>query len=266
VPNWLGVARSDTLQFLATKSIQHQKSLKIDPVIPLYSASKNYSPNFKLDLENGTLTVSGKTLGKLEAVAEHLGFETGPAPTTPECAEETYIRLFAARQTKIKHCFEMASQCDPYPSGGTYMSACKQTLVAGTTQSGDKTTASEVDENFEAYDRMISPLLGTCPPLDDETEEQRRLTMAGALTFGYAFEGASCERAFAVTDGKYVGLVPVKAKAGDYVGIILGCDIPFIVREDDGKYVLVGECYIHGIMDGEAMDMEKYKIQDIILK
>jgi hypothetical protein len=73
-------------------------------------------------------------------------------------------------------------------------------------------------------------------------------------------------QAFAVTEEKYVGIVPAKAKAGDYVCIILGCDVPFIVREDYGKYVLVGECYIHGIMDGEAMDMEKYKIQDIILK
>jgi hypothetical protein len=60
--------------------------------------------------------------------------------------------------------------------------------------------------------------------------------------------------------------VPVEAKVGDYVCIIPGCAVPFIVREDDEKYVLIGECYIHGIMDGEAMDMEEYKIQDIILK
>jgi hypothetical protein len=30
--------------------------------------------------------------------------------------------------------------------------------------------------------------------------------------------------------------------------------VPFILREDkDGFFMLVGECYVHGIMDGEAM-------------
>ncbi|KAE9367241.1 HET-domain-containing protein, partial [Stipitochalara longipes BDJ] len=230
-------------------------------------ASKHYSPNFKLDLENGILTVLGKIVGKLDAVAEHLGNDKVPATTSSEGLQSKVIRILVDRHTKIKHCFEMASRCDPYPSGGTYISACKQTLVAGATPSGHRATASEVDKNFEGYYRVMSLLAaGTRPQLSDQTEEQRRLTKAAMLDFEYAFEEACCGRAFAVTEENYVGLAPVKAKAGDHVCIILGCDVPFIVREDDGKYVLVGECYIHGIMDGEAMDLEKYKIQDIILK
>jgi hypothetical protein len=264
VPNPSDAARSITFRLKAAWSIQRQVSAKIDPVVPLYRASKDYSPNFKVDLENGTLTVSGKIFGKL--AAERLGLEIGPAPSTPEHLEETNNRILAVRQTKMKHCLEMASQCDPYPSGGTYISACKQTLVAGATLFGERMTAAEVEENFETYDRVVAHFLRTGPRLDDQTEEQQRMLKAGATTISDAIGEASFGRAFAVTEEKYVGLVPVKAKAGDYVCIILGCDVPFIVREDDGKYVLVGECYIHGIMDGEAMDMEKYKIQDIILK
>jgi hypothetical protein len=268
MPKWLEADSGGTniLQAKATQSINFQISARISPVVSLYSASKHYSPKFKLDLENGILTVVGKIVGKLDAVAEHLGDDKTPATTSSEGFEKKVIRILVERHTKIKHCFEMASQCDPYPSGGTYISACKQTLVAGATPSGHRATASEVDKNFEAYHRAFSPLAGTRPQLSDQAEEQRRLTKAGMLNFEYAFEEACCGRAFAVTEEKYVGLVPVKAKAGDYVCIILGCDVPLIVREDDGKYVLVGECYIHGIMYGEAMDIGKYKIQDIILK
>jgi hypothetical protein len=105
-------------------------------------------------LESETLTLSGKILGKLEAVTEHLGFETDSASITSEAPFETVNRLLTVRQTKMKHCFEMASWSEPYPSGGTYFSACKQTFVAGITPSRER-AAAEVDENFEEYNRMI---------------------------------------------------------------------------------------------------------------
>lgn len=80
-------------------------------------------------------------------------------------------------------------------------------------------------------------------------------------------------RAFAVTQSGYMALVPPGTVAGDAVCLLYGVDTPFIVRmlsiEDaskggDMKIVsgpeegieivsLVGESYVHGVMDGEAM-------------
>ncbi|KAK6451755.1 hypothetical protein FP744_10008006 [Trichoderma asperellum] len=51
------------------------------------------------------------------------------------------------------------------------------------------------------------------------------------------------------------GLAPKEAEEGDLVCILLGCTVPVILRpiEDLGMYKLVGEAYVHGVMDGEAM-------------
>jgi hypothetical protein len=51
----------------------------------------------------------------------------------------------------------------------------------------------------------------------------------------------------------YLGLAPVLAMKGDYIAVFAGAIVPFIIRPVfEGSYKLVGECYVHGIMDGEA--------------
>jgi hypothetical protein len=51
----------------------------------------------------------------------------------------------------------------------------------------------------------------------------------------------------------YIGLMQNFAQLGDVVFIMSGVSVPFIVCEDDDeKFQLVGEAYIHGIMEGEA--------------
>jgi hypothetical protein len=53
----------------------------------------------------------------------------------------------------------------------------------------------------------------------------------------------------------YVGLAPSHAEAGDVIVIIYGAIVPFILREvGNGRYNLVGEAYVHGIMDGEYIE------------
>ncbi|KAF3189878.1 hypothetical protein TWF788_009865 [Orbilia oligospora] len=53
------------------------------------------------------------------------------------------------------------------------------------------------------------------------------------------------------------GLCPSATRAGDLVCIIYGCSVPVILREetaDEPRYIVIGESYVHGKMDGEAID------------
>ncbi|KAF4564790.1 hypothetical protein EYR40_010961 [Pleurotus pulmonarius] len=63
-------------------------------------------------------------------------------------------------------------------------------------------------------------------------------------------------RAFVMTKHGMMGLAPVHARPGDVICILRGGQTPFVLRpkggNGDGEKVweLVGDCYVHGIMDG----------------
>lgn len=91
-----------------------------------------------------------------------------------------------------------------------------------------------------------------------------------AQPFSGAFEHVARGRRFCVTRNGYVGLVPTCAMKGDEICVFLGSAVPFVVSKDEnGSACLVGESYIHGLMDGEALDMvldvDSLEERDIVL-
>ena len=73
---------------------------------------------------------------------------------------------------------------------------------------------------------------------------------------------------FCTTDGNRLGMVPHAAKEGDIICAFQGAVTPFVLRPDgSGNYRLVGECYVHGLMDGKFSDVPGFmeKLEDIVL-
>lgn len=55
--------------------------------------------------------------------------------------------------------------------------------------------------------------------------------------------------------GLYVGVGPLKSKIGDIVCILYGCSVPVVLSSlPNGEFRFLGESYIHGVMDGEAVE------------
>ena len=65
-------------------------------------------------------------------------------------------------------------------------------------------------------------------------------------------------RAFFTTDSRYLGLGPNCTAAGDQVFLLIGSDLPFILRPAGNEFELVGPCYVHGIMYGEGLYQNFY--------
>ncbi|KAI4629053.1 uncharacterized protein J4E87_003313 [Alternaria ethzedia] len=63
-------------------------------------------------------------------------------------------------------------------------------------------------------------------------------------------------RQFAITEQGLIGLVPVAARVGDSVGFFAGCRVPYALRRRGEGYVLIGDSYLHGVMDGEGEKFE----------
>ncbi len=59
---------------------------------------------------------------------------------------------------------------------------------------------------------------------------------------------------FFVSVAGLMGMAPDEAQVGDIICVLFGGQVLFILRKREPTgYILIGECYVHGVMDGEAM-------------
>ncbi|KAI1135346.1 HET-domain-containing protein [Hypoxylon sp. FL0543] len=62
-------------------------------------------------------------------------------------------------------------------------------------------------------------------------------------------------RRFFVTNSGYIGLGPPSLEAGDSICVLVPGMVAYVLRgSKNGKWKYVGECYLHGIMDGEMIE------------
>lgn len=108
------------------------------------------------------------------------------------------------------------------------------------------------------YDKLVNP--------SNTVADQRRLTTPGAPTeqfFNYAFRNTISRVPF-VTKKRYLGMSSPHAEVGDVVVVLGGGDVPYVLRavgsgEGEKRYRLVGEAYVHGMMEGQAVTA-KYEV------
>jgi hypothetical protein len=89
------------------------------------------------------------------------------------------------------------------------------------------------------------------------------------IQYTNAMNFATIGRKFCSTGKRYLGWVPREAVPSDIICIFLGAEVPYILRPDENDsnyYKLIGETYIHGIMQGEAlkwdgMSQQEFKIR-----
>lgn len=90
---------------------------------------------------------------------------------------------------------------------------------------------------------------------DDPIDELQRLSSGGdpnkyaALAQNYCFN-----RSFLITSTGRMGIGPYDTHIEDTVAVILGGDVPYIIRAQEDSWEFVGEAYIQGFMAGEAIE------------
>lgn len=78
-----------------------------------------------------------------------------------------------------------------------------------------------------------------------------------AKRFSAQVREASRGSTFFCTGEGWIGIGTRAMEAGDVVAVLFGGRVPFILRKQSSGYRVVGACYVHGLMDGEAVDMFK---------
>jgi hypothetical protein len=117
-----------------------------------------------------------------------------------------------------------------------------------------------LDENgFWRGDGRIKRRTSLLVELDPAQDAEHRAQQT--LIFG-SIRG----RVLFVTSTGWIGLAPHGTQEGDLIYVILGSSVPYVLRprKDEAQaFELVGEAYVQGIMNGEALEMDWIGIEDV---
>jgi hypothetical protein len=133
-----------------------------------------------------------------------------------------------------------------YPTGEDMARVFLETLSWSSNALHNRLAPGEYQDAFDA----LLPILTSDEPLEKISKE----------LFEHKVAYPYCNRASKITLGRllcktsnsYLALVPLLASPGDQIVIFSGGRIPFVIQETGDTFKLLGPCYIHGIMDGQA--------------
>jgi WD repeat-containing protein 55 len=227
----------------------------------MYQANKDSSPEFKL-IGDG-LFIAGIVCDTISNIVL----------SADSCLKDIHNPTSPTAQFVIESMRMAIEYCQPYPSHSGLFDAFWHTIVAGKDHTGMLKAPSGFAEIFAL---LIDSATGRTPSMPDQPIAKRRLTLDNLKTrrpsrvyreIQIAFEAAVKGRKFGTTSKRYIGLFPRGTRPGDQIGVLLGGHIPFVVRpwRTSGSFQLIGECYVHGIMDGEVMQMTNLKKEEIQL-
>jgi hypothetical protein len=60
-------------------------------------------------------------------------------------------------------------------------------------------------------------------------------------------------QSFILTEKEYMGLASPATKEGDIVCVLFGYQAPVVLRPVDDCYIFIGDCFVFGLMDREAL-------------
>ena len=218
-----------------------------------FSASP--SPFLRQDLyfgETETLRVSGVWFDEIKKVSKIF--------PSPEGEGSGLLGLMSKLLRWYGECQQLAAASSYDPLETSINDALWRTLTAD--QANDQRPAPlEFRQYFQSLWRFLrtSQRFFKSTNNVEATEEFILRYKTEALPFLSEMTRTCNNRRFALTHGKYMCLVPDEAEIDDVITLLDGCQVPFLLRQSRGKFRLIGDCYVHGIMYGEALNDRTWK-------
>ncbi|KAJ4258973.1 hypothetical protein NW762_008061 [Fusarium torreyae] len=199
---------------------------------------------FKAQVDGKKLTVSGIIIGKVDQFTRTM---TTSDFDDPESFGGQLVDL----------CWDLAKQ-KPHPYRATEaLEAFASTLSCHYQIKGN--------QPLDGRERVVEQLAGFCMRLNVAFYQSNLVPKVGfwnlntMLEVGRSFtpklKSHVVNRRFFNTMDGYWGMGPSAIQTGDICAVLLGADVPFVLRpnRDANQYQLVGECYMYKFMDGQAV-------------
>jgi hypothetical protein len=225
-----------------------------------YNASRNAEHTFNIDDQNGELKVAGVFVDVVRYVLEKPSYVKGSGISSVVHIPDQWLSLASSLERK----------------GFPFRESFWRTLVANRIQADGERTFVLPPVDWGMAFRAWLKLTGTgfTAPLDPAAVPEELADLTDPLCeFSDRVSSILMEgKVLVVTQSGRLGLARFEAVPEDLVCIMMGCSVPMIIRPvshaEPGKYILIGESYIHGIMDGEVMDeldAKKYELKEITI-
>ncbi|KAK4557081.1 hypothetical protein LTR86_006062 [Recurvomyces mirabilis] len=205
-----------------------------------YSAADELEGNVMIDGEN-VLSVDGIRVDHIDEIGE--AYEM-----TKDCADQVAVLQSWNKMIDLDNRGE-----DKYISGGTLEQAFWRTMFADRFHQDQKPRQLRADDVTALYSFL------------EETEDRLKKYGNDALI---GLNDAMSPHIIAVLDRRlfrtrrgWLGVCPRTAVAGDEVFVLGDCPVPVVLRRIDAEegegeeYQVLGHCYVHGIMEGEASEL-----------
>ncbi|RDW87984.1 hypothetical protein BP6252_00016 [Coleophoma cylindrospora] len=231
-----------------------------------HHASGAHSSQFATPFSSQEIAPKGFKVGTVVCVPK-MGFEHSPLVSEDHAQWLSVKKLWMEYVTKLR---------SGYANDTELALAFAQTLTVGGSKEQIPGRPNAAD--FVAY---------TCERLKEEAESTSRPSqppedhdeLSGSVTselapspdiqlpllcHGKAVEGEADRIRFGITkhtffilDEQRIAAGPRSVCQGDVVCILYGGKVPFVLRPQRGFYTLVGECFVFGLMNGEALEEKK---------
>lgn len=145
-----------------------------------------------------------------------------------------------------------------YPTGEPLDDVQWRTLICNITYNDHTPAPESYRSSYQAWRDTLDP----AQPYNSSRQQ-------GAQPFCRVIGGYNADKLFGSTKEGYVGMFPSRTKVNDCIVVLFGGEFPFVMRKciNHGKetYQLIGQCYVHGIMEKGRVDISKYTAQEFVL-
>jgi hypothetical protein len=231
----------------------------------MFSASRNTSVDAWYSDHGLILNIMGKVVDSIKVIGSEPQFCRLMAlfPFTEDSIEQ-----LKRAQTWLQECQDQAADSDIGMTAQRYEQFWR-TMTCGLTSNAFPAPA-EYASYFKKYLEFIKfEMLEMSLPVERLSTETPPRIIHGLsdnhpdlqthALIESSLEKWSSKRRFCTTIKGRLACVPVSAQTGDLICILHGGEVPYVLRpHGGGHYIVVGECYVDGVMHDEAFSGESY--------
>jgi hypothetical protein len=251
VPNWYGKQTDFSFEFAQGPWDPLRRPL-------FYNIARGSVVEFDLSPQSGmhrVLPIRGVVVDRVHTLT------TGPS-TLAHGQAQTLDAFLARKRQFNEECIAVASALPPreYPTGEQLQTALWKTLICGITLEHQTAADDVYSASYTAWTRCLR---NDFRDLNDMRQCQRQQQL-----FRQTHDAFNGGKLMGSTHNGHLGMFSQSTRPGDLIVVFCGGEWPFVLREHPqpsdaiGDHELVGQCYIHGMMEEGQFDMTSKKGQE----